>query len=425
MGENSSFLIHNSLIMRILHALSQRPSLTGSGITLEAMVRHAADAGHEQCVVIGVPIDEPRPAVGGLDGDQIRPLAFGRPPLDFAVPGMSDVMPYPSTRFAALTEEQVNAYRRSWADHLRRTLSDFRPDVIHSHHLWLMSATIKDIAPNTPVLTQCHATGLRQMELCPHLVDQVRDGCSRIDAFAVLHRGHANELKRCLGISGDRIHRVGAGYRDDLFFAPASVPEPALLYVGKYSAAKGVPWLLDAFERVSARRPGLKLHVAGGGSGEQADALRSRMDLMTPAVIQHGQLSQPELADVARRSTVCVLPSFYEGLPLVLVEALACGCRLISTELPGIVEELAPRLFDALTMVELPHLETVDQPHSADLPGFVDRLEASLERALDAPPIGDPILTMPEAMAHFSWRTVFKRVETVWRFLVAEFGTRN
>ncbi len=405
--------------MRILHALSQRPSLTGSGITLEAMVRHAADAGHEQRVVIGVPSDEPRPTVGGLDGGQIRPLAFGRPPLDFAVPGMSDVMPYPSTRFAALTEEQVNVYRRSWADHLRPILSDFRPDVIHSHHLWLMSATIKDIAPNTPVLTQCHATGLRQMELCPHLADQVRDGCSRIDAFTVLHRGHANELERCLGISGDRIHQVGAGYRDDLFFAPASVPEPALLYVGKYSAAKGVPWLLDAFERVSARRPGLKLHVAGGGSGEEADALRSRMDLMTPAVIQHGQVSQPELADIVRRSTVCVLPSFYEGLPLVLVEALACGCRLISTELPGIVEELAPRLGDALTMVELPRLETVDQPHSGDLPAFVDRLEASLERALDAPPIGDPIRTMPEAMAHFSWEAVYARVEAVWQALRA------
>ena len=79
---------------------------------------------------------------------------------------------------------------------------------------------------------------------------------------------------------------------------------------------------------------------------------------MAPSVVQHGQLSQPELAEVARRSTVCVLPSFYEGLPLVLVEALACGCRLVATELPGIVEELAPRLGDALTMVELPSLET-------------------------------------------------------------------
>jgi glycosyltransferase involved in cell wall biosynthesis len=403
--------------VRILHALSQRPSLTGSGITLEAMVRHAKDAGHEQRVAVGVPVDDPHPTVGGLGGDQISSLPFGRPPLDFAVPGMSDVMPYPSTRFSALTEEEVKVYRRAWTDHLRPILSDFRPDVIHSHHLWLMSAVLKDIAPDTPVLTQCHATGIRQMVLCPHLAERVRDGCSRIDAFAVLHQGHADELARCLGINADRIHQVGAGYREDLFFAPASAPDPALLYVGKYSAAKGVPWLLDAFERVSARRPGLELHIAGGGSGEEADALRARMDRMAPAVVQHGQLSQPELAGLARRSTVCILPSFYEGLPLVLVEALACGCRLVATELPGVVEELAPRLGDALTMVELPHLETVDRPRPEDLPTFVDRLETAIQSAIDAPPIGNPARTMPGALAYFSWGAVYNRVEAVWRSL--------
>jgi glycosyltransferase involved in cell wall biosynthesis len=382
------------------------------------MVRHAADAGHEQRVVVGVPVDDPPPGVGGLNEDQILPLGFGKPPLDFAVPGMSDVMPYPSTRFSALTEDQIALYREAWTDHLRPILSGFRPDVIHSHHLWLMSALLKDIAPDTPVLTQCHATGIRQMELCPHLADEVLGGCARIDAFAVLHGGHADELERCLGIGGGRIHQVGAGYRDDLFFAPREPPQPALLYVGKYSDAKGVPWLLDAFERMSARRPGLRLHVAGSGSGEEADALRARMDLMAPDVIQHGQLSQPELAEVARNSTVCVLPSFYEGLPLVLVEALACGCRLVATKLPGIAGELAPRLGNALTMVEPPRLETVDRPEPREIPAFVDRLEAAIENALDARPIGDPTQTMPEALAHFSWGTVFNRVEKVWRSLV-------
>lgn len=401
--------------MRILHTLSQRPSLTGSGITLEAMVRHAAVAGHEQRVVVGVPADDRQPAVGGLDGEHISPLTFGRPPLDFAVPGMSDVMPYPSTRFSELTKNQISVYREAWADHLRSIVTDFTPDVIHSHHLWLMSALLKDIAPDIPVLTQCHATGIRQMELCPHLAEEVRSGCARIDAFAVLHEGHAIELERCLETSSSRIHRIGAGYRKDLFFAPASTPEPALLYVGKYSAAKGVPWLLDAFERICARRPGLSLHIAGGGSGEEADALRSRMDSMAPAVVQHGQLSQPELADVARRSTVCVLPSFYEGLPLVLVEALACGCRLVATELPGIVEELSPRLGDALTVVELPRLESIDRPRPEDLPAFVDNLETAIESALDAPPIGNPARTMSGALAHFTWGAVFNRVETVWR----------
>jgi len=404
--------------MRVLHALSQRPLLTGSGITLDAMVRHAAEAGHEQWVVVGVPVDDPCPAIGELSDSRIHPLLFGEPPIDFAVPGMSDVMPYPSTRFSTLTESQLTAYREAWTSHLRSVVDDFRPDIIHSHHVWLMSSLVKDAAPDTPVVTQCHATGMRQMELCPHLADEVRRGCSRIDAFAVLHRGHAEALERCLGITSERTHQVGAGYRDDLFYASTEPPEPALLYVGKYSSAKGVPWLLDAFEGLLARRPDIRLHVAGGGSGKEADSIRTRMDRMAPAVVQYGQLTQPELADVARRATVCVLPSFFEGLPLVLVEALACGCRLVATRLPGIVEELAPHLGDALEMVEPPRLESVDRPRPEDLPTFVDCLEAAIERAVDAPPMLDPSRTMADALSHFSWRAVYGRVENIWRSLV-------
>ena len=404
--------------MRILHALSQRPSLTGSGITLDALVRYGHEAGHDQRVVVGVPAHEATPAVGELSGDHIKPLEFGHPPLDFAVPGMSDVMPYTSSRFSGLSEDQLALYEQAWTGHLTKTVDSFKPDVIHSHHVWLMSAMLKDVAPNVPVVTHCHATGLRQMQLCPHLADRVVQGCSRNEAFAVLHRGHDESLGRCLGIGDDRIHRVGAGYRDDLFSAPGSPAEPALLYVGKYSAAKGVPWLLDAFDRLAARRPGLSLHVAGGGSGEEADAIRQRMDAMAPSIVQHGQVGQPELAEIARSSTVCVLPSFFEGLPLVLVEALACGCRLVSTSTSGVVEELAPRLGGALELVDLPRLTALDRPDPADLPAFVDRLELAIERALDAPPIGDPRETMPRALAHFSWSAVYSRVEAVWKSLI-------
>jgi len=405
--------------MRILHLLSQRPSLTGSGITLDALVRHAGVAGVKQCVVVGVPADDPTPPIGELTSEYVRPLRFGSLPLDFPVPGMSDVMPYPSTRFSDLDEEQVSAYRRAWTEHLRPILDDFQPDLIHSHHVWLMSALLKDVAPEIPIVTHCHATGLRQMELCPHLPSDVRRGCSRNDAFIVLHAGHAEQLRVGLGIDPACIHVVGAGYREDLFHCRSPHPrrKPALLYIGKYSAAKGVPWLLDAFERVLTRNPAIRLHVAGGGAGEEADALRSRMDRMAPAVVQHGQLAQPELADLTRNCTVCVLPSFHEGLPLVLVEALACGCRLVATDLPGIMEELAPRLGDGLTTVKLPRLETVDRPRPDDLPAFVDRLEETLESALNAPALGDPMDSMPEALTHFTWAQVFNRVKVIWRSL--------
>jgi glycosyltransferase involved in cell wall biosynthesis len=126
-----------------------------------------------------------------------------------------------------------------------------------------------------------------------------------------------------------------------------------------------------------------------------------------------------------RQSAVCVLPSFFEGLPLVLVEALACGCRLVSTALPGVVEQLAPRLGEALDLVPLPRLETVDRPAAADLPAFVDRLEAALDAALQKPPLGDPAVAMPGALETFTWKAVFERVEAIWRELIKAGGRKK
>ena len=404
---------------RVLHVLSQRPSQTGSGITLDALVRLGAAAGWDQEVVAGVPATDPEPEVGGLNRERIHPLVFQRGELPFPVPGMSDVMPYESTRFSDLSPAMVASYRAAWAAHLAPLLQRFRPDLIHVHHLWIVGSMIKDLAPGIPVVNHCHATGFRQMDLCPGLAGEVQAGCSRNDRFAVLHQGHATELVRRLGVQPERVMVVGAGYRTDLFHARDRRPGRAgrLLYIGKYSEAKGLPWLLDAFEQLSDGDALMELHVAGSGAGEEAERLLERMKRMTPGVVLHGQLSQQELAELMRTSDVCVLPSFYEGVPLVLVEALACGCRLVATDLPGVRSEIAPHVGALLDLVDPPRLEGVDRPVQADLPAFVERLGAAIRSALAKRTLGDPAEIMPAALKQFSWEQVFQRVETIWRAL--------
>jgi glycosyltransferase involved in cell wall biosynthesis len=404
---------------KVLHLLSQRPSLTGSGITLEAFVREAADRGWEQRVSVGVPQADTNPTVGGLPQDRIHPLRFESPPVDFPVPGMSDVMPYRSTVFSQMIPAQIDTYRQTWVDHIGPLVDAFQPDLIHSHHVWLMSALVKDIAPNIPVVTQCHATGLRQAALCAHLADGVIAGCRRNERFVVLHEQHAAQLAEHLAIPAERIDVVGAGYRADLFHAAGRRENagPALLYAGKYSLAKGLPWLLDAVEVLRGRFPDLVLHVAGMGSGPEADALSKRMDGMGGAVQKHGQVDQQRLSDLMRQSALFVLPSFYEGIPLVLVEALACGSRLVCTDLPGVQTALAPHLGPVLRRVPLPRLDGPDTPVAEDLPAFVVHLTQAIEASLAEPPLGDPLTTMPDVLAPFTWKAVFDRVERVWSAL--------
>jgi glycosyltransferase involved in cell wall biosynthesis len=193
---------------------------------------------------------------------------------------------------------------------------------------------------------------------------------------------------------------------------------PELLYVGKLSAAKGVMVLLDALERLAPRVPGLRLHVVGSGEGPETETIRARMARMGPLVVAHGQIAQAELAEVMRRATVCVLPSFYEGVPLVLVEAVASGCRLVATALPGVVEELAPHLAFALDLVPLPRMLGVDAPHPAGLPDLVSALDVALGRAIAGPPVARDPAALARALAPFTWAEVFRRVSEVWRDLL-------
>ncbi|HPQ67969.1 MAG TPA: glycosyltransferase family 4 protein [bacterium] len=402
----------------VLHILSQRPFLTGSGVTLDALVRLAARAGWEQRAVVGVPAEEGHPRIGDLPGEQILPLFFERHPLTFPVPGMSDVMPYRSTRFSTMTVAQLDAYRAAWRAHLADVLAAFRPNVIHAHHLWIVSSLLKDLAPDIPVVMHCHSTALRQLQLCPHLAEKIVAGCARNEAVVALQPGHVERIAATYGIDRARIHVVGAGYRDELFHTrgrEAATSAGQAVYIGKYSAAKGLPWLLDAVERLREEFPHLELHVAGDGAGAEAEALRERMAAMAPLVKMHGQLPQEKLAELLRGCAVCVLPSFYEGVPLVLVEALACGCRLASTALPGVVEVLAPHLGEALELIALPRLSGPDVPLAGDLPAFTDRLTEALRRSLAQPPLREPSCASLEP---FTWHSTFQRVESVWRSLI-------
>ncbi len=407
---------------RVLHLLSQRPALTGSGTTLDALVHHAARAGWEQRAIVGVPVDDPSPAVGQLPPDRVHPLRFGTDELPFDLPGMSDVMPYPSTRFSSMSGVQLDAYRAAWSRHVSAVVDRFAPDVIHAHHVWILGSMLKDLAPSTPVVTHSHSTGLRQMALCPHLAGEVRAGCARNDRFAVLHEGLADDVAAVLGIDRERIEVVGAGFRDDLFHTRGRVPGDGtrVLYVGKYAAAKGLPWLLDAVEGVAGRRRGIRLHVAGSGAGSEADALRRRMVGMADRVTLHGQLAPSDLAGLMRRCDVCVLPSMYEGVPLVLAEALACGCRLVSTGLPGVVSQLAPHMGPALEIVAMPRMVGIDTPDPRHMPAFVCRLEDALTAALAAPSVIEELggEGLGRALRPFTWGTVFQRVEALWRRLL-------
>ena len=409
--------------MRILHLLSQRPECTGSGIYLQNIMRQAAAAGHRNFLVAGIPLDS-SPLLACIDGEDCSFVTFSGGDLPFPVPGMSDVMPYTSSRFRDLSTGEIEAYRAAFARRIRQAATTFRPEMIHTHHLWLMSSQARQLLPDLPMVVTCHSTDLRQFHSCPHLLPLVAAPCRAIDRVMALSPHQAEQITALYHIPDERIRVVGGGYDDTLFGRGVKRPAPPvhILYAGKLSRAKGVIWLLRAMQRV-ARLP-LHLHLAGSGSGDEEAECKERAAQLAGKVTLHGRVPQERLAELLRESHLFILPSFFEGLPLVLLEALASGCRVVATDLPGCREILGGGDPDLVELLPLPPLKGVDEPRTEDEPGLEDMLAQCLERQarrIIISPEPDPVaaarLTTP-----YRWRSVFARVAEVYHEILAVHG---
>ncbi|KJS02481.1 MAG: hypothetical protein VR65_05325 [Desulfobulbaceae bacterium BRH_c16a] len=397
--------------MKILHLLSQHPESTGSGFYLQNVIRQAAATGHQNFLVAGISGHQ-FPSLDGINPDACRFVSFGGEHLSFAIPGMSDVMPYPSTRFCDLTPDQLAAYDQVFAEMIVSAAREFSPDIIHSHHLWLTSSIARRALPDIPMATSCHSTDLRQLQQCPHLGERVLPERRKIDRVLALSHDQAGKISKLYDIPAGRIDLVGGGYDDELFkYSNKKIPPPVhLLYAGKLSFAKGVDWLLRTF--VALCDQDIHLHLAGSGSGEEAATCLELAERGGATVTVHGGMSQRELAELMRRCHIFILPSFYEGLPLVLLEALASGCRLVTTDLPGCRELLAEAGSDLATFIRLPEMTAIDRPDIKDW----HTLQTQLATAITG--MADRVRCTPSPSAEeisrvtsfSSWQAVFTRI---------------
>lgn len=431
--------------VRILNISAQKPDSTGSGVFLNQTVRCMAQAGHEVAVICGVgPTDDPTSVLPR--GTLVRAVRFQTSELPFAVCGMSDVMPYEATRYRDMTPEMTEQFKSAFRAALHEVDEAFEPDVVICHHLYVVCALAREVLPHRVVVGISHSTDLRQMAQHGLERDFILRNVRALDAVCALHEEQAREIERDYGVPRARIHVIGTGYDARMFnrggedglvssgawarkaadvISPASAGLVAgegvnaatdadacagedgnlglsasqdlsvgeshasrLLYVGKIGRKKGVLSLLEAYDALARRGIACALDLVGGHSDEVEYACiveRAARCERPPAFL--GKVPSEELVRRYRAADVFVLPSFFEGLPLVVVEALACGCKVVVTDLPGVRPWLDQFIPDApIVYVPLPPLHDVDEPDPAAIPAFETRLADAIERALALPP---------------------------------------
>jgi len=113
--------------------------------------------------------------------------------------------------------------------------------------------------------------------------------------------------------------------------------EPMVLFAGLLTENKGLFDLLAVLPDLVEKVPSTRVLLAGAGDFKKIRSILHDQGL-EKAVDLLGWVDPEELIGWYHQAHLLVLPSYYEGLPMVLLEAMACGLPIVSTRVGGIPE---------------------------------------------------------------------------------------
>ena len=181
-------------------------------------------------------------------------------------------------------------------------------------------------------------------------------------------------------------------------------PRRLVLFLGHLYRDKGVYDLLDAFAILRQTRPGLRLVLAGDGPeglGLREEANRLGLNA---AVELPGWVNPSEKAELLGSARCLVLPSYHEGLPLVVLEAMVAGVPVVATRVGG-VPDIVKDGRDGLLVA----------PH--DVGALADALARVLDDAKLAARLSDA--AQRRALAEYTPDALAERVGGLYRKLLA------
>lgn len=139
-------------------------------------------------------------------------------------------------------------------------------------------------------------------------------------------------------IHWDKLHIVHCGIDPDRYSLAQRSGPPHLLFVGRLAAVKGIPVLFEALQSVVTQVPDLKVTLIGDGPERDMLTKEAAQRGLGQIVDFVGYKNQSEVAEALLDTDALVLPSFAEGVPVVLMEAMAAGRPVVTTQIAGVPE---------------------------------------------------------------------------------------
>jgi glycosyltransferase involved in cell wall biosynthesis len=183
-------------------------------------------------------------------------------------------------------------------------------------------------------------------------------------------------------------------------FEPRPAPEPfEILCVGRLTPAKGQHILIDALEQLTQLGRQVRLRLVGSGPDETSLREHAAGSTAAECVVFEGAINQDRIRDFYATAEVFCLPSFAEGLPVVLMEAMAMELPCVTTQIAGIPELIR----DGVDGLLVP-------------PSDLDALVKALARLMDHAELREQIGKSGRArvVEHYDLRRSVERLATIF-----------
>ncbi|HDK7158152.1 TPA: glycosyltransferase family 4 protein [Clostridium botulinum] len=412
---------------KILNILAQRPDKTGSGMYLQAIVKEADKNGYKQAVIAGISAKDKKVTFSSKNPITFFPVIFETSNLPFPIVGMSDVMPYESTKYKDLSIDMLKKWELSFSSVIKKAIDEFNPDIIICHHLWILTSLVKELYPNKKIIAFCHGTDLRQFEsfknstksISKEVLNYVIANCKNLEAVIVSHKDEKMKVIESYRIDENKVYIAGTGFNPDTFYInenKINSNKIKIVYAGKLSYSKGVPFLINSINLIKKYVNNIDLYLAGSGAGDETISIIKlcKNNSCNFNINVLGSLSQKKLSDLFRECDILVLPSLYEGLPLVLIEAMACGLKIVCTELPGIKEWMGETINNSgiIEYIPMPKLKNIDTIVPEEISNFEHNLALFIEKQIK----NDLVINakVKEAIESKSWAKAFSNIEKLF-----------
>jgi 1,4-alpha-glucan branching enzyme len=231
-------------------------------------------------------------------------------------------------------------------------------DVLHVHD-WLAASAAKALKANSglPLVVSMHDT---QIGKCFGELDDNARYIADMECWllGLADRVLANsqfikrELVEAYHVPPEKIDVVYAGVNPESFSTDANVPlfrslfcrpeERLIAFVGRLARVKGVHVMLEAIPAVAQVCPNARFVLAGDGDMRPALEKRAHELGVAERVRFIGHIAGKVLATFLHAADMVVVPSLYEPLGMVALEAMACARPVIATETGGLKEIVQP-----------------------------------------------------------------------------------